>query len=91
MRTAAIGELKNRLSHFLRRVSRGEPVTILDRGRPVAMLMPILAVEDSLQRLASQGLARPPSRRLPAGFFQDSLPRSQRSVTAALIEDREGR
>ena len=29
-------DLKNRLSHYLRLVARGEHVTILDRGRPVA-------------------------------------------------------
>lgn len=36
------GELKNNLSRFLKRVAQtGEPITILDRNRPVARLMPL--------------------------------------------------
>ena len=36
------GELKNNLSRYLKRVAEtGEPITILDRNRPVARLTPI--------------------------------------------------
>ena len=31
MKTAAVTDLKNRLSHYLRLVARGETVTVLDR------------------------------------------------------------
>ena len=91
MRTAAITDLKNRLSHYLRLVARGEPVTILERGRPIAQLTPLPTLDDSLQQLAAQGLARPPTRPLPEGFWQRPLPRAKQSVVAALASDREDR
>ena len=38
---ATVGaELKNNLSHYLRDVKRGRPVTITERGQSVAFLMP---------------------------------------------------
>ena len=40
MLTVGITELKARLSEFLRVVRNGEPVTVLDRGRPVARIVP---------------------------------------------------
>ena len=36
-----VRELKNRLSAYLRRVARGEEVTVTSRGRPVARLAPL--------------------------------------------------
>lgn len=91
MRTAAISDLKNRLSHYLRQVARGEPVTILDRGRPIAQLTPLPTLHDTLRQLAAQGLARPPARRLPDSFWKRPLPRSKRSVLEALLSDRDER
>lgn len=46
MKAASVTEVKNRLSHYLRAVADGETVTILDRGRPVAQLTPVIAEED---------------------------------------------
>ena len=36
-----IAELKSRLSEYLRRVRRGETITVLDRETPVARLEPV--------------------------------------------------
>lgn len=91
MKTAPITDLKNRLSHYLRLVERGESLTVLDRGRPVAQITPLAAAPDTLQRLVAQGLARPPRKKLPVEFWRRSLPRSRRSVADALREDREDR
>lgn len=41
MKTAAVSELKARLSKYLNRVKAGEEVLITDRGNPVARLLPI--------------------------------------------------
>jgi prevent-host-death family protein len=41
MRSIGIRELRQRASEFLRIVERGETVEITDRGRPVAMLVPV--------------------------------------------------
>jgi antitoxin (DNA-binding transcriptional repressor) of toxin-antitoxin stability system len=75
----------------MKTAARGDSVTILDRGRPVAQILPVSIVDDSLRRLAAQGLARPARRRLAAGFWKRPLPRSGRSVVDALLEEREDR
>lgn len=36
-----IAELKSRLSEYLRRVRRGETITVLDRETPIARLEPV--------------------------------------------------
>lgn len=91
MKTAAVAELKNRLSHYLRIVSKGETVTILDRGRPVAQITPVQSADDSLHRLAAQGLVRLPLKKLPRDFWRRPLAKASRSVVDALVEDREDR
>jgi prevent-host-death family protein len=91
MTTAPIADLKNRLSHYLRLVARGERVTILDRGRPVGQITPLPSVADSVRDLVALGLARAPHTRLPAVFWRRPLPKPNRSVLAALIEDRADR
>jgi prevent-host-death family protein len=40
-RSAGIAELKTNLSAYLRRVKRGETVTVMDRDTPVAQLVPV--------------------------------------------------
>ena len=91
MKTAAVTELKNRLSHYLRLVARGESVTVLDRGRAVARLVRIDADDAEIESLVAAGLARPPLASLPKDFLNRRLPRPKASVQRALIEDREDR
>jgi prevent-host-death family protein len=91
MKTAAVTDLKNRLSHYLRLVARGERVTILDRGRPVAQLTRIEGDDSEIASLIASGLARPSSRSLPKDFLSRRLPRAKRSVQRAVLEDRDDR
>jgi prevent-host-death family protein len=41
MATVGVRELKNRLSHYLRDVKKGRPITITERGQSVAILIPV--------------------------------------------------
>jgi prevent-host-death family protein len=41
MNTVGVRELKNKLSHYLRDVKRGKPVAITERGKSIAVLMPV--------------------------------------------------
>jgi prevent-host-death family protein len=91
MKTTPVTELKNRLSHYLRLVARGESVTIVDRGRPVARLTRIEGDSGELDALVAAGLARPPVRPLPKDFLKRKLPRAKASVQQALLEDRDDR
>jgi antitoxin (DNA-binding transcriptional repressor) of toxin-antitoxin stability system len=81
MIAAGIRELKNQLSHYVRRVERGERIAVTAHGRVVAELArPVGDVgrNDPLANLFAKGLARPPIEdgdplegwptfRLPAG------------------------
>ena len=47
--TANVAEIKARFSGFLRRVAAGETVTVTNRERPVARLVPASEEKDSLR------------------------------------------
>ncbi|MBN1961309.1 MAG: type II toxin-antitoxin system prevent-host-death family antitoxin [Deltaproteobacteria bacterium] len=49
---AGTAELRNHLSYFLKQVRRGIPVVVLDRGCPVAQLVPIANEGDLQNRIA---------------------------------------
>jgi prevent-host-death family protein len=54
-----VRELRQNLSVYLRRIARGERFEVTDRGRRVALLVPIDEDATPLQRLVAAGLARP--------------------------------
>ncbi len=66
MKKANIAELKNRLSHYLARVKRGETVLVMERSRPVARIVPTALpsrmstdeLEAWLRRLEADGVLR---------------------------------
>ena len=62
MRTIGSRELKNRLGRYLGLVRRGERITITDRGKPVAHMIPAgpenpqeQTVMDVLKKLEAEG------------------------------------
>ena len=60
MASVGIRELKNRLSEFLRRVADGERVTVTDRGRPIAVIVPPdgRPEDEQLLSMVRSGLAK---------------------------------
>lgn len=78
MKTAAIAELKARLSRYLRRVKAGEDVLVTEHGVPIARIIPAGASgtdDESWRDLERQGLMRLGSGKLPARFWK--LPRGR--------------
>jgi prevent-host-death family protein len=72
-----IGELRQNLSRYLRRVERGERLVVTDRNRPVAELGPPPVTGEALDRLIAAGRVSPPVRRtLPEPLVLDGDPRS---------------
>jgi prevent-host-death family protein len=59
MERIGVRELRQNASRFLARVERGETLEITDRGRPVAMLVPIHA--DNWDSLLTSGRVVPPA------------------------------
>ena len=92
MKTAAVSELKARLSEYLHKAKAGEEVLITDRGKAVARLSPIppTRTRESLMSMEKQGLIRLGSGKLPKNFW--TMPRAEDPeglVLKALFEERE--
>jgi prevent-host-death family protein len=94
--TAGVRELKNRLTHYLRLVRKGERVIVTDRNRPIAVLRPLEqdatydSVEERLASLSREGgltLAEP-SRRLSRW---KPVRASGEPASKAIADDRESR
>ncbi len=94
MRTASVSETKAKLSALLDLVKAGEEVTITDRGRPVARLVPAtngdqIDTEARLQRLERAGLIRRPKKKLDVeAFLAEPRPDLGGGVIELLIEER---
>ncbi len=99
MRKASITETKNNLSALIDSLGSGSPVLIVDRGRPVARLEPVVAPEEEgqdgkLSRLIRGAVVRARRAVPPRALFSDQPPRAQAGASAvdALVEERrEGR
>jgi len=93
MKTAAVSELKARLSEYLNQVKAGMEVLITDRGKPIARLVPILRPKDlkeSLVRMEKEGLIRIGSGKLPKDFWRMHRPDDPKGmVLKALLDERE--
>lgn len=98
MKTAAISELKAKLSEYLRGVERGEEVVVLNHGRPVAKLVRIepqkdLTHEEWVKELIRTGRIKPAKGKLPPDFWDRPRPEDPEGLLlkALLDERREGR
>ena len=94
MKTAAVSELKARLSEYLTHVKAGMDVLVTDRGKPIARLVPISRtrnLKQSLARMEKEGLIRVGSGKLPKDFWKMPRPDDPGDrVLKALLEEREG-
>jgi prevent-host-death family protein len=93
MISASISEAKAKLSALLDRVKAGEAVTITDRGRPVAQIVPLPAADvdwdERVARLEREGVITRPRRPLEPGWLRSRpLVRSRASVLETLLEER---
>jgi prevent-host-death family protein len=92
MKSVNIGELKNRLSTYLRYVREGEEVLIKDRNRPIARILPLeprsLSEEEAL--LVASGKMKLPEKEIDwEAFFSIPTGRVSREVAVrAAIESR---
>lgn len=84
MKSVRIAELKARLSEHLRYVRRGHVLTILDRDRPVAKVVPIDEGSSLTVRVPALNAAKLRDVPIPRAT------RVARDPVAVLLEDREG-
>lgn len=95
MSVVKVSELKNRLSHYLRQVQRGESVLVSDRNRVIARIDPAgdLASSDPddsrwLDDLERRGVVRRGTGKLPRGWL-GRRPHVRADVVGALLKERE--
>jgi prevent-host-death family protein len=92
MGSVGIKELKNRLSHYIRRAKQGEELVVTERGKPVALIQALhsaVAVttrEARLARLAAQGAATLPDRK-PSRAIRATRIRGK-PVSRIILEER---
>jgi len=80
----AIRELKAKLSAYLKAAAAGELITVTDRGRPIALLGPILDAVDLRAAVEAGWITPATATRLgPVSRYP-----SNTSVEAVLTEDR---
>ena len=88
MNAVGVRDLKNRLSHHLKRVRGGVRLTVTERGRPIATLAPVDAPADLawLHRMVAEGRAHWNGGK-PKGSKNPPRVRGQRA-SDIVIEDR---
>jgi prevent-host-death family protein len=88
MDAVGVRDLKNRLSHHLKRVRAGARLTVTERGRPIATLAPVETRDDLawLHKMVAEGRAHWSGGK-PTG--SKNPPRNTgRLVSDIVIEDR---
>ncbi|HEU4431200.1 MAG TPA: type II toxin-antitoxin system prevent-host-death family antitoxin [Myxococcota bacterium] len=90
-----IAELKNRLSHYLRMVRRGESLLVKDRDQVIARIEPAGRAGDPsddeearLADLEARGIIRRGKGKITPEMLK-GRPRAKGSVVAALLAERE--
>jgi prevent-host-death family protein len=87
--TVGVRELRQNLSVYLERVATGTVYRVTDRGRDVALLVPLPADATITERLVASGRAAPARRDL-LSLGRPTI-RTKRSVSEALRETRDDR
>ncbi len=95
MKRVSVTELKNRLSHYLRLVKRGETIELLERKVPIARLsrveVPSTKDEDLLLRLQRDGIITMPAGPPYMGFLKTPPVPCSVDVVRLLMEERDER
>lgn len=84
-----VRELRQNLSVYLARLSTGTVFRVTDRGRAVALLIPIPQHSSAVERLIASGRATAPKHDLLSVRRPQGRPTSK--VSRALLTDREDR
>lgn len=91
MKRVGVRELRQNLSVYLREVRGGESLEVTERGHPVAVLQPVVPLDDPIAALTARGI---PVRR-GRGNLAELPPPARigdgRSLSDALREQREER
>lgn len=82
-----VRELRQNLSVYLARVATGTVFRVTDRGRAVAMLIPLPSHDTTVERLVASGRARPATRDLLT--LGRPIGRATTALSTALRQERD--
>ncbi|MCY3604344.1 MAG: type II toxin-antitoxin system prevent-host-death family antitoxin [Gammaproteobacteria bacterium] len=91
MKTVSISDLKANLSRYIREVRRGGEVQVLDRGTPIARLVPPAASGDGLRHTLIRTELLRPGKGKAAAILDEAPIQLPASLSDALMEDRTDR
>lgn len=95
MKRAAVSTLKATLSACLAKVKAGDEILVIERGKPIAKLVPLPKDGNvaHMRDLARAGLIRLGTGKLPPGFWKLPRPKDRkgRALKALLADRAEGR
>ena len=96
MKRTAVSTLKATLSACLAKVKAGDEVLVMERGKPIAKLVPLpkdSQEHDALRDLLRAGLVRSGTGKLPTGFWKLPRPKDRhgRGLETLLADRAEGR
>jgi prevent-host-death family protein len=87
MNRVGIRELKNKLSRYLRDVKKGKPIAITERGKSIAVLMPVDSPDLQLAReLSARGVGSWKGGK-PKGASRPVIIKGK-SISQVVIEER---
>lgn len=89
MKPVSVSYAKNNLSALLKRVRSGHPITITDRGVPVAQLVPpptLTGLPPQLAGLAERGLVKLPDHAPTTDWLKGALARPSGKLSNAAID-----
>ncbi len=84
-------QLRDRISSYLERARAGEQIEITDRGRPIAMLVPLPESRMALAELIADGKVRPAVRAWRPGARRVPVPPGERLPSEHLQDLRDDR
>ncbi len=91
MSTTTVSKLKATLSEFLAQVKAGQEVVVTERGKPIAKIIPFpqgdARLSPHLTELASLGLARVGTCKLPKSLWKMRRPFDEAGAALKALED----
>lgn len=92
MAEVSVRELRNNLTRYLRRIERGERVTVTRRGKPVAVIEPCREAESDadawLWRMVREGKASWSGKKFRPAMPTVKLKGEGPTISEMIIEDR---
>lgn len=86
-----VRELRDQLSRYLERAKAGEQIEITDRGRPIALLVPLPESRAAVAELVASGQVRLAEKPWRPGMARSAVPKEAPLPSRVLDEQREDR